>query len=227
MSLNFRPNHNATSLLAQFRFHSSRFGVLLGCRPSISSVLRKSLLASTLPTLETITSEIPSAPSTAAYLIFSDGNKTIVFEKDHRTALHRIREDFIVVTNHDRASENRGTADENHNAPNFLASGVGEIVAESISRERCIRAEWREAVIHATGADPREDSAVGGEGADLGVSVKRANVVEWLDKWPITNDCTHFTTIMDPKKGDIVWLRRFLEPVDTDSDDSSELSASI
>jgi len=227
MSLNFRPNHNATSLLAQFHFYSSHFWVLLGRRPSISSVLRQSLLMPILPTLETLASEVPSIPSTAAYLIFSDGDKTMVFEKDHRTAITRQREDFIVVTNHDRADESQRMANENaRNASSSLGLG-GEEFLESVTREICIKEEWREAVIRAIGVDLGGDSAVDGENEDFGVSVSKANVVVWLGRWPITNESTHYAAVMDPKKGDVVWLKRFLEPVENSDDDDNRITVSV
>lgn len=165
---------------------------------------------STLPTLESITSEIPSLPSTAAYLIFSDGNRTLVFEKDYRTAVSRVREDFIVATNSDRFGEDQRTIDGNAGiAAGSLGSEIEGFLAESVSRGLCVRAEWREAVIRATGVDPGDD----GEHEDVGAHVQRVDVVEWLGKWPITNECTHYATVMDPKEGNIVWLKRFLEPV--------------
>jgi len=113
MSLNFRPNHNGTSFSSHFHFYSSQLLVLLGRRPSIASVMRKKLHSPTSPTLQCIASETPSIPSTAAYLIFSDGEMTMVIEKDHITATAKRREDFIVATNHDRTDENQATAHEN------------------------------------------------------------------------------------------------------------------
>jgi len=61
--------------------------------------------------------------------------------------------------------------------------------------------------------------------------VKKADVIEWLEAWPVTNECTHYAVVLDPKKGGIVWLKRFSEPVEdsstsddsTSDDDYSEL----
>ena len=114
MSLNFRPNHDRSGRLANFRFYSHHLLILLGYRPSISSILRQQLLPSqtsshrakaTTPTLESIEQTLPSTSTTAAYLIFSDGDRTITMEKDHHTATVRSSSNFIVAVNHDEALE--------------------------------------------------------------------------------------------------------------------------
>lgn len=114
MSLNFRPNHDRSGRLANFRFYFHHLLVLLGYRPSISSILRQQLLPSqtsshrakaTTPTLKSIEQTLPSTSTTAAYLIFSDGDRTITMEKDHHTAMVRSSGSFIVALNHDEAQE--------------------------------------------------------------------------------------------------------------------------
>ena len=114
MSLNFRPNHDRSGRLANFRFYFHHLLVLLGYRPSISSILRQQLLPSqtsshgvkaTTPTLEPIERTLPSTSTTAAYLIFSDGDRTITMEKDHHTATVQSSNTFIVALNDDEAQE--------------------------------------------------------------------------------------------------------------------------
>ena len=84
MSLNFRPNHDRSGRLSNFRFYFHHLLVLLGYRPSMSSILRQQLLPlqtsshrakATTPTLESIEQTLPSTRTTAAYLIFSDGER--------------------------------------------------------------------------------------------------------------------------------------------------------
>lgn len=108
MSLNLRPNHDASNRLATFRFYFHHLLVLLGWRPSISSLLRQHLLPSRVssgtsvimaPTLDSIARNVPSATTTAAYLIFSDGDLCLTMEKDHHTAIIRPSTDFVVATN--------------------------------------------------------------------------------------------------------------------------------
>lgn len=126
ISLNFRPNHNSSRFLANYRFYGSHLLVLLGMRRSISSLLRKYLLSpdldhiqsrswrdrmlrrkgSRIPsksTLDWIAGNLPRVPTTAAYLIMCDGNSAIVFEKDHRSAVIQRSSSFVVATNSDLA----------------------------------------------------------------------------------------------------------------------------
>ena len=114
MSLNFRPNHDRSGRLSNFRFYFHHLLVLLGYRPSISSILRQQLLPlqtsshrakATTPTLESIEQNLPSTSTTAAYLIFSDGERTIIMEKDLHTATVQSSGAFIVAVNHDEAQE--------------------------------------------------------------------------------------------------------------------------
>ena len=214
ISLNFRPNHNLISWCDQFKYYSSHLGVLLGYRPSISALLRRQLFAPIVPRIDDIASNLPSVPSTAAYLIISDGNQTMVIEKDHRTASLRRRKDFIVATNHDQENENQQAIIQNAQDASIVFET--EILMESMTRKMCVREKWRNAVIKAVDKDPGESDALDGGDADLGVSVKRHEVIKWLGAWPVTNECTHFAVVMDPKEGKVVWLKRFLGPIEND-----------
>ncbi|KZP24839.1 hypothetical protein FIBSPDRAFT_856640 [Athelia psychrophila] len=225
MSLNFRPTHNGTSLFERFRFYAFQIMVILGRRPSISSILRHTLLTPTTTSLQTIASGLPSVPSTAAYLIFSDGEQTLVMEKDHVSATLMYRKDFIVATNHDRGDEGLEDNTAPVNSSPVTRSIIGEVDAfreESVARKRCIRLDWQEAVELATGVLPPGQGAPGD--ADLNFSADQADVVTWLEEWPITNECTHYATILDPKEGTVNWLKRFLDPVES-SDGSFTVSS--
>ena len=41
--------------------------------------------------------------------------------------------------------------------------------------------------------------------------VKKEDFVEWMNTYPITNEETHFATIMDARNGEILWIRRYIE----------------
>lgn len=197
--------------------------VLLGRRPSISSILRDLLLRPVVPTIEMLAAEFPPTPSTAAYLIFSDGNATLILEKDHHTAVVYQRNDFLVATNHDRVEENQDNApDDDQNLHNLVGN---EFLAESRSRKSCIRQAWREAVTQATGKDPGERDRQDGGDEDLGFCAEMEEVVEWISTWPITNECTHYAVVMDPKNGEVMWLKRFLEPIEDSGDGSFYVSS--
>lgn len=231
ISLNFRPNHDTTRPLANLRYYSHQILVLLGLRPSISSILRQYLLSSDISAsyasrnhdsfsenrtarsqLAKIEKDLPKIPTSAAYLILSDGNRTITMEKDHRAASVRSWNDFISITNHD-LSENRslGSASRTqHTQPRALrAAGMEELVEESTIRNDCIVQMWQRTLrkSRSSGLHPR---------------VREKDMVGWLNTYPITNEETHFATIMDPKAGIITWLRQYLVPAFDSSDDRRE-----
>ncbi|KAL9624468.1 MAG: hypothetical protein Q9160_001431 [Pyrenula sp. 1 TL-2023] len=45
------------------------------------------------------------------------------------------------------------------------------------------------------------------------VCATEAELVEWLSKWPTTNETTHFAALLDPKQGRVAWVRMYLDPV--------------
>lgn len=219
MSLNFRPNHDTSSRLANFRFYSHIVLVLLGCRPSISSVLRQCLLPAQTPagktavqthTLESIEQSLPTTTTTAAYLIFCDGDRAITIEKDHRTAVVRSSPDFIVATNHDAAEENSPAPRDpsTHDTTKTLqTTGMEEIVDESVDRKITVVKLWEKSL----GKPQRRSSQRTTKPRQL---LTDSKIAEWLDVYPVTNEETHFSTVMDPKKGEIVRTKGYSEPID-------------
>lgn len=159
MSLNFRPVHDTTK---NFHFYLNHLLVLLGRRPSISSLLRQCLIPSSpnskrlgwggkLPTLYNIMDDIPSQPTTAAYLIFSDGQRTMTMEKDVRTAVTRFDPYFIIVTNNDQDSATIPSQDAAENMESgqsrlALVSeeplSMGELIEDSKERRACMQKKW-------------------------------------------------------------------------------------
>ena len=218
MSLNFRPLHNANSWLANIRFYFHHALVLFGFRPSISSLLRDILLArSSDPNaslLESTISNLPSTATTAAYLIFCDGERTITMEKDYNSAVVRSSPDFIVATNHDIAQEfGRDANRPNHSGSTQTGNLAGVlnqiaahgVIAESSSRKRCMTGLW---------ADFAEESSTSTKG-----TAGRRNrfpsqelIPEWLNTYPITNALTHYAAVMDPQSGKIAWAKRYADP---------------
>lgn len=170
ISLNFRPNHDASTRMTNFRFYSHHLLVLLGMRQSISSLLRKYLipiptagkeggsgeLGQQPPSLSYVSRTLPSIPTTACYLTFSDGTTTLSLEKDHNTAVTRSSTSFIVMTNHDlEFSTSAGNFQYTSTDPHFnprLSAAAGEAVsladaiAESTDRRDCMVANWRRKV---------------------------------------------------------------------------------
>lgn len=213
MSLNFRPVHNASTWLANVRFYLHHALVLFGFRPAISSVLRAMLIpedaTQSVPTLDGVLRELPATSTTAAYLIFCDGEQVITLEKDYNTAIIQSSPDFIAVTNHDRAQEPASSG----RSANYVEStqtwgltevknkfAMHELVAESSARKDCIANLWD---CSAKSSRSRK-SIVGGRTA-----ITQNTVVDWLNTYPITNESTHYALLMDPKAGEIVWAKHY------------------
>ncbi|KAI4128555.1 MAG: hypothetical protein LQ347_004129 [Umbilicaria vellea] len=221
ISLNFRPNHIVNSRADTLRFHVHHLLVLLGFRPSISAILREYLLPSSstkygksmrnnpAPDLAAITDSLPARPSTAAYLIFSDGDTTVTMEKDRCTAVVGSSSEFIVVTNHDVSSEERPVPIQEDLAPTppptLKLTGMEDLVEESTTRKRCMTQLHLHAVKRA-----EKFNRAGGDH----VAVSECELLAAMDGYPITNEETHYSVVMDPKAGKVVRIKRFSEPIE-------------
>jgi len=216
MSLNFRPIHNATTWRANVRFYLHHALVLFGFRPAISSILRTILIprdvSQSVPTLDAVLRELPSTPTTAAYLIFCNGEQSVILEKDYNTAVMRSAPDFIVVTNHDRAQEPGFSGWRPNQVESTQAWGLVEVldkmdihdlVAESTIRKGCITKLWE---CSAQSGKSRKSTR-----ADRN-AITQNKVCGWLNTYPITNESTHYALLMDPKAGKIVWGKHYPDP---------------
>ncbi|OCL06166.1 hypothetical protein AOQ84DRAFT_297508 [Glonium stellatum] len=225
VSLNFRPYHNDDdSKMANVRFYGHHLLVLLGLRPSISSNLRDLIIpkrygskpskgtTKPLPGLSEIMDEFPAIPTTAAYLIFSDGEHTAVMEKDRVTASTRTSKTFIVATNHDTAYEGDAPGHVPH-AKQHTAIGMQDLIDESMDRKGCITAKWKRACRRYRRAHP--------DATDDDVSISKKTLIDWVEDYPITNEETHFAAIMDPKAGGVAWISRWEYSAVAMADDSS------
>ncbi|KAF2465183.1 uncharacterized protein BDR25DRAFT_160457, partial [Lindgomyces ingoldianus] len=250
VSLNFRPYHNNDdSRWSNTKFYIHHLLVLLGFRPCISSHIRDFILKKTknshpyfwmgpmpspttrlpLPSLAHILKAFPAIPTTAAYLILSDGDHTAVLEKDRITAQSILSSSFITATNHDVSYELPSVtgvqaAQATHSKTHHFGIGMKDLVEESMDRKRCMVAKWErrcrslrqkqkqepEQSQHqrlSTGRRRRRDVALQLEKDEGYVSFNELK--EWLLEFPTTNDETHFVTIMDPRKGTVEWVRMF------------------
>lgn len=216
MSLNFRPYHNDShSRISNLKFQYHRLLVLLGRRPSISSTLRSILLPPNssnkdghFDTIAAIQQKVPPLPSTAAYLTFSDGDQTLVLEKDRVTAHTSTSSSFIVITNHDASSDNNPARTSDSENAKLAVTGMNELVEESQDRKQCIESKWKKA----EAAFQRRRKNANQGNPDTAMSVTESQLVKWVEAWPITNESTHYATVMDPVAGDFVYLKRYLEP---------------
>lgn len=231
MSLNFRPNRIDNGEFwsdAKYAWHLLM--VLLGRRPSISTHLREFLLPHKAQTamwppfkkndhtrppnyaeiIRRVTgSNAASKPitTTACYLCFSDGKETTTVEKDRISAKARSSSDFIVVTNGDQPDE-----DGNDEASKAVAldAAMQEIITEAKDRQECARNNWSNMRIKKMKKLGRN---VSNAGADVNSLMELDDVVQMVQKYPTTNECTHFACVMDPTEGMISWCRRWMKPV--------------
>jgi len=165
-----------------------------------------------VPTLDVVSRELPSITTTAAYLIFCDGEQAVTLEKDYNTAIMQSASNFIVVTNHDRVQE-LGSSKwrPNHVEPTQERNVAGlmdkiamhELVAESTARKGCMTKLWE---CSAKSGDSGKRSK-GGRNA-----ITQNTVSGWLNNYPITNESTHYALLMDPKAGKIVWVKHYPDP---------------
>ena len=232
LSLNFRPTHNnPSSFTSNTRYLSHCLLVLLGLRPSISHLLRSYLLANpssssrsqktyckkcdSSTNLASIVKELPEIPTTACYLIFCDGNQTVVFEKDHITAQVRASESFITATNHDRDAQHE--EDESHGnnevrPDNRIASilPLEDWIQESTERMECVESLWAAT----EKAHYRKHSRNRGT---VPVTISNRTALRWMIKWPVSNECTHYWCLMDAKTGNVRACLRYLWPLEEPS----------
>ena len=206
LSLNFRPEHDGSTWWKETRFGLHQLAVLFGFRRSIASVLRECLMPARKKDWGKSPSEIAAGlareKSTAAYLIFCDGKETVVMEKDNGSAKVKRSEEFIVAVNHDFEDDAVPGASQEiaaENAEKLGMAGMLELVGDSMDRWKSVCRLW-EAVNNTS------DSERGNVRW-----VTKDTVLGWLTKGhEITNITTHYGVIMDPKEGQILWLRQYL-----------------
>ena len=216
LSLNFRPVHNAATRGEQFRFYLHHLLVLLGLRQSISSILRQYLFpekaTDAAEGLDDISKSLPSKHTTAAYLIFSNGDETITMEKDFSTAIVRRSSTFIVATNHDKedrvSQPNATTPAGEHAVITAKAAGLAELLDESKDRMECIAKKWKDELR----SRKRVASLVNGVFDESEVAIQAEKVIQWVSAWPTTNETTHYAVVMDPKLNQVVWAHAYANP---------------
>jgi hypothetical protein len=201
--------------------------VLLGRRKGVSSVLRGYLLGEggsrsrakwwpwsgekehvglngcspTLPELDSILADLESSPSTAAYLIFCTPSKVYSVEKGHRSASVQNNSKFLATCNHDVADEPE--PGRIHAAAQHVASqGMAGIIDESFERKQAIEEAWKKRL-------RLRRLARWDKGKVEGVALD--DVLHMLGHEYISHGGTHYAVVMDPKHGQILWRRVYME----------------
>lgn len=144
--------------------------------------------------------------SSPCYLTFCSPDSILLIEKDLKSAVVDASTDFLTVTNHDKEMEtwtttHWETALKKGKIPEI--GGVRAILDDSVERKECLTNMWKDC---------------------RGSRQYLKNVQTWLETQPVTNECTHFSCIMDPSVdgGGLLWVRMHDEAVQMD--DSISLS---
>ncbi|KAJ6485781.1 beta subunit of N-acylethanolamine-hydrolyzing acid amidase-domain-containing protein [Mycena sanguinolenta] len=205
LSLNYRVLLGSNSSLRSHRLH--QLALLLGFRPSISSVLRNILLSpSPPPSLESLARNLPRTPSTVCYLTFCTPSSILILEKDLVTAVPRTSDDFLAVTNHDERIE--GLTPDGWRTLLKAENEVHDVLLDdSIERKQCVSQMWAR---------------------KKGKGLKVKDVVYQLQLQPVQNECTHFSCVMDPaiEGGGLLWVRSYEEPVEMENFGSEDFDVS-
>jgi len=189
ISLNYRMRIQSTSSPFSNLLHYLL--LLLGQRPSIASQLRKILLSpGPPPTLTELSHYFNHTKASSCYLTFCTPSSVLVLEKDLKSATTHTSDQFLAVTNHDVVMEAWSHEQWRYLVQVGTSQAVNaahELVEESMERKECMCDLWRS------------------QGSD-NVSVE--DVKSWLRRYPIRNECTHFSCIMDPlaQGGGLVWV---------------------
>lgn len=241
LSLNFRGVHNDSgNIMANLRYYGHLVMVLLGLRPSISSLLRGYLIPrreerddiqrhglrrfARLPSYEQIVQEVSCRDqpllSTACYLCFSSGHETSVLEKDLATTKLRSSTDFIVVTNADAATND----DQNDSAyrpkvskaaaegANSPMTALEELIEDANERKACAEQNYGKLLRHRLRSS-RSHRGLNGQVSSGSLLPTVDDIVSLVQRFPTTNECTHFAAVLDPLTGTVAWSRHWRLPI--------------
>ncbi|KAI8193556.1 Acid ceramidase [Colletotrichum sp. SAR 10_65] len=212
--------------------------VLLGRRPSISSMLRQVLLPPKLAdvksakdadtsSLVAFANDFVKNPSPSCYLIFSTPQEAVVIQKDYIGGNIKHTYDFIAQANHDtNHTLCCGASDFHHKALELKdSSSIPEDslwLSGSAERQNFVHDNWkahskRLGATTSTVVDTAEEQSGNGSCIALAKSlqpnsrtrgVTKSVLKRWMMSEPVFNDFTHFATVMDPLSGDVVFLKK-------------------
>nr|OQO29619.1 hypothetical protein B0A51_01610 [Rachicladosporium sp. CCFEE 5018] len=232
MSLNFRGvRNNAHSLMANLRYCWHMLLVLLGLRRSVSSILRGVLLPQdgasgsggvfhaihrtpVQPGYKQIVAMLSSSSSglhtSPCYLCVSDGRETTVIERDISDAKVRPSPELVVVTNADSEGSDSLVPSQQSKKPSSQA--LTDLLDDAKDRTQCAEYNYQKLL------QQREGQASPGSTAKApnATFVKLPSVddiVDLVQMYPTTNECTHFAAVLDPAEGKIAWARSWQRPV--------------
>ncbi|KAI8211382.1 Acid ceramidase [Colletotrichum sp. SAR 10_86] len=212
--------------------------VLLGRRPSISSMLRQVLIPpkpvdvksgkdADISNLVAFATDFIKNPSPSCYLIFSTPQEAVVIQKDYIGGNIKHTYDFIAQANHDtNHTLCCGASDFHHKALELEdSSSIPEDslwLSGSAERQNFVHDNWkahrkRLEATSSTDVDTAEGQSGNGSCIALAKSlqpnsqtrgVTKSVLKRWMMSEPVFNDFTHFATAMDPLSGDVVFLKK-------------------
>jgi hypothetical protein len=244
VSLNFRAVHDSRRNRG---FYWNHLLVFLGFRQSVTSLLRQIIIPgpvvadkplSNTSTIWDVIVEVPGMRTTAAYLIFCDGSKTMAMEKDYESAVWRTSNSFLIKTNHDEDG-NTATAEAIARDKGYTGlrskncvQSMAAIIEESEKRQASMQVKWdsrvqdhkafqremrkrraKEAAL--SSAQPmhlrwKRNTETGCEyPPESEVSATLGTVLRWLCADPIVNEDTHYAVLMDPVEGRFIYAGQF------------------
>ncbi|KAF1829239.1 hypothetical protein BDW02DRAFT_574177 [Decorospora gaudefroyi] len=237
-SLNFRPYHNAHGLSwTNIRYYWNTLMVLMGKRPSISTILRDCLLprpsehrlrrrlrkhrdeegdsltaAALAPyTPAFVDKVLPTMTTSVAYLIFCTGDETLILEKDFRSAKVLRSSSFINTTNHDvsfEATSDPQAAQSQAGHTQARAHGFLQASMQEVVDESIMRKICLRNKWLEWSEDQTRKMALG---LHTAAGVRLEQLKEWLQAYPVCNEVTHFVCVMNPREGAFRWVKRFDE----------------
>ena len=224
ISLNYRPTHHCTD----WALRKHQLLVLLGSRPSISSVLHSALLGygrrAASPATEDLSSSvivseakrIAALCSSPCYLTLCDGRQAAVIEKDLMDGRIKTTNQYIVQTNHD--SDHSECCE---GGAKLQAAVLGNEIwrEDSTQRQDDMLRKLGNHLVTSSGHLHGHEKLHEGNGACVEgftspsnevemMPVPEESLIEWVADRTISTYFTHFACIMDPTTGKIRWLRR-------------------
>lgn len=207
ISLNYRVRIDSTSSACFHRAH--QLLLLMGLRRSVSSRLRKILLdPGEPPSLHSLKDTLTNLAISPCFLTFCTPSSVLIMEKDLHTANAQISSDFLAVTNHDQRMELWTTEQWRETLLREKIPEAGrEILDDSMERKRVMATLWRSA---------------------LQEQVDVKDVSNWLKRYPLRNETTHFSCLMNPAVdgGGLIWVEENVELLQREGSSSSSRSPS-
>ncbi|KAJ5146383.1 uncharacterized protein N7515_000947 [Penicillium bovifimosum] len=244
VSLNFRAVHDSRR---DRGFYWNHLLVFLGFRQSVTSLLRQIIIpGSVVPdnslsntsTIWDVIVEVPGMRTTAAYLIFCDGSRTMFMEKDYESAVWRTSTSFLIKTNHDE-DVNTATAEAIARDKGYTglrskncAQSMAEVFEQSRKRQESMQLKWESRVQDHKAFQRQKRIRRATEAAlsstqplhlrwkrntegeyppesETEVSATLGTVLGWLCADPIVNRDTHYAVLMDPVEGRFIYAGQF------------------